>query len=172
MYPASCRHVDELADVLTQVFHPAVGLAALVFPLLRAGVREDLKRRLQRDSSQYYCLGAWTSAGLIGTVEIGLRRSRDRGGVRRYPYIANLAVLPRYRRRGAARQLLHAAEDVAKAWGCERIYLHVMEDNRAARRLYHHLDYRLWRARRTFWSALGWPRQMLLCKHLSEIPPC
>lgn len=134
---------------------------------MRAGVREDLRRRLQRSPTQYYCLGAWTSAGLIGTVEVGLRRAIDGGCARRYPYIANLAVLPNHRRRGAAQELVSAAENIAKTWGCQRIYLHVMEDNRAARALYSGLDYRLWRAPRTFWTNLGWPRQLLLCKLLS-----
>ncbi|MEO0854625.1 MAG: GNAT family N-acetyltransferase, partial [Cyanobacteria bacterium J06648_11] len=126
------------------------------------------KRRMQRGASQYRCLGAWQNARLIGTVEIGLRRAIGGNSDRRYPYIANLAVLSQHRRCGVARQLLSAAEDVARTWGCLQIYLHVMEDNRPARMLYHQLGYRLWRSRRTMWTALGCPRQLLLCKQLEE----
>lgn len=166
VYPARSIHIEELSDVLTRVFHPTAGVGVVILPFVRAGVREDLKRRMQRSAAQYRCLGAWQNARLIGTVEIGLRRALGGDSDRRYPYIANLAVLPQHRHCGAARQLLTTAENVVRTWGCPQIYLHVMEDNRPARMLYHRLGYRLWRSRRTIWTALGCPRQLLLCKQL------
>ena|SRR5688572_11582757 len=50
--------------------------------------------------------------------------------------IHDLAVLPQYRRRGAARALLQAAEDYARRQGCCRLTLEVLESNSGARDLY------------------------------------
>jgi ribosomal protein S18 acetylase RimI-like enzyme len=50
--------------------------------------------------------------------------------------IHDLAVLPEYRGRGAGQALLAAAEDAARAAGCCKLTLEVLEDNLPARRLY------------------------------------
>ena len=78
------------------------------------------------------------STGLDGTPHSPATRSRyaPAEALPRRPYVANLAVLSRYRRRGIARQLLQACEQQALAWGYAHIYLHVEETNAAARALY------------------------------------
>jgi len=50
--------------------------------------------------------------------------------------IHDLAVLPQYRRRGAARALLQAAEDYARRQGCCRLTLEVLQSNSGAQALY------------------------------------
>lgn len=50
--------------------------------------------------------------------------------------IHDLAVLPEHRKRGVARQLLYAVERKARALGCCRLTLEVLENNQPARRLY------------------------------------
>jgi len=50
--------------------------------------------------------------------------------------ISDLAILPEFRGRGFARQLLAAVETRARALGCCRITLEVQENNRRARRTY------------------------------------
>ena len=51
-------------------------------------------------------------------------------------YVERLVVSPDYRRRGIARLLLHAAEDLARETGKETVGLHVSGNNLAALRLY------------------------------------
>jgi GNAT superfamily N-acetyltransferase len=50
--------------------------------------------------------------------------------------IHDIAVLPEYRRHGAARALLRAIADGARREGCCKLTLEVREDNPAARALY------------------------------------
>lgn len=170
--PASLSDLENLSDVLALTFHPRVGLQALVWPVVRLGIREDIKHRLQGNSRNYCCLGAWVGDRLVGTLEIGMRRTSghpelfDRQS-QRAPYIANLAVLPHWRRKGVASRLLVGAEGVAASWGGGRIYLHVMETNKAARRLYAGAGYLTQGHRDTPWVYFGAPRQLLLYKTLA-----
>jgi ribosomal protein S18 acetylase RimI-like enzyme len=50
--------------------------------------------------------------------------------------VHDLAVLPAYRGRGIGRALLHAVEGAARARGCVKLTLEVLEHNRRARQLY------------------------------------
>jgi GNAT superfamily N-acetyltransferase len=56
--------------------------------------------------------------------------------------IHDLAVLPEHRGRGVGRALLAAAEELARATGCGKLTLEVLEDNRPARDLYHRFGFR------------------------------
>jgi GNAT superfamily N-acetyltransferase len=84
-----------------------------------------------------------------------------------YPYIANLAVIASARRLGIASRLLERCERTARAWGYDRLYLHVLHDNTPARSLYQQQGYRI-QAETSSPSLMGWnqPRQILLCKRL------
>jgi ribosomal protein S18 acetylase RimI-like enzyme len=160
-----------------------------MYPLFWVGIYEDLRNRLYSKTKHYACLVAVgipgagniskassphaTSASedrnlVVGTVELA-RRS--------YPlfhprighclYISNLAVETEYRRRGIAYQLLSACEHMALEWGYQDLYLHVLEDNHAARRLYTKVGYKLQgtEAGLSSWL-LGHPRQLFLRKSL------
>jgi len=89
-----------------------------------------------------------------------------------YPYIANLAVIASARRLGIARRLLDRCERTARAWGYDRLYLHVLQNNAPARSLYHQQGYRI-QAETSSPGLLGWnqPRQLLLCKVLNRQVP-
>ncbi len=67
--------------------------------------------------------------------------------------IANVAVHPRYRRRGIARSLTSAALEHSRKRGAGSAWLHVREDNQAAVDLYLSLGFRE-HTRRTTWHAL------------------
>ena len=176
VYPASLTDLDTIADVLALSFHPRVGLQGLVWPVLRVGIREDIRRRLLGKNSKYCCLGAWSNDELVGTLEIGMRRtsgasrpnSPSQGEKARSPYIANLAVLPHWRRKGIATQLLSGAEGVASSWGSERIFLHVLETNQAARKLYLNAGYRIQRRSASAWQYLGAAQEILLYKSIKS----
>lgn len=59
--------------------------------------------------------------------------------------IANVAVLPDYRRRGIARQLVSASLEALQSWGSRTAILQVEADNDAARHLYETMGFRVQR---------------------------
>lgn len=101
--------------------------------------------------------------------QLGQLGSRNR---KQYPYIANLAVIDSARRLGVASRLLDRCERTARAWGYDRLYLHVLENNTPARSLYHQQGYQLQKAittPSTLW--LNQSRQLLMCKILKQEDP-
>lgn len=171
----------ELADILVSSFHTQHGVMGWFYPVLRLGIYEDLRNRLHSKKPHYACLvavlresneltGAEGRDRLIGTVEISLRnRSPNPFYSRRYPYLSNLAVLTDYRRQGVAQQLLRTSERVALDWGFRELYLHVLENNHRARRLYLKAGYQV---QSVDINPVGWvfgrPRQLLLRKRLTH----
>ena len=71
-------------------------------------------------------------------------------GTKRYYLIANVAVHPDYRRRGIARQLTENIIQLVRERGAPSIWLHVRDDNQAAKELYSSLNF-IERTRRTSW---------------------
>jgi GNAT superfamily N-acetyltransferase len=71
-------------------------------------------------------------------------------GSKRHYLIANVAVHPEYRRRGIARQLTESIIKLVKERGASDIWLHVRDDNQAAKELYGSLNF-IERTRRTSW---------------------
>jgi ribosomal protein S18 acetylase RimI-like enzyme len=174
------QDLNHLADVLSSSFHTREGLIGWMYPLFRIGIYEDLRTRFRTKPAHYICLvavkhPATQSAGrslasedLIGTVEMGLRSQsfwQPRSSA--YLYVSNLAVQHDYRRQGVARQLLLTCEQVALGWGFRDLYLHVLENNQQARRLYRKAGYQLQHAESSLshWL-LRQPRQLLLHKRI------
>jgi ribosomal protein S18 acetylase RimI-like enzyme len=188
IHVAQLQDLEPLADVLTDSFHSADSWYRFLLPLLRMGIQEDLRGRLRNPATHQICLVAFAlqepggaiapasdllrqgrlAGNLVGTVEISERVCplwhRRRGP---YLYLSNLAVDASYRRMGVASQLLVASEQVASMWRFRELYLHVMEDNQAARTLYLNAGYRIQQAEMSLGTLLlGQPRQMLLRKTL------
>lgn len=135
---------------------------AWLLPLIRLGMQEDLKYRL-RQQQGYACfvaeLQATTLQGgtlqapefqptnprnfqIVGTIEVSLRNPNFLGRPQfTYPYLANLAVHPDYRQQGIARRLIQMCEQKIVNWGAQDLYLHVLEENFPARKLYLDLGY-------------------------------
>jgi len=171
-----------LAEILADSFHRRDGIVGLFHPLLRLGIYEDLKHRFAAQSSRYVCLVAAAydpsdcspggadrgSHQIVGTVEMGVRTWSFWYPQARYLYLSNLAVMNAHRRQGAARQLLAACEPIARDWGFYDIYLHVLENNTAAKRLYESMGYTVRRSEPQLGSVLfNQPRQLLLRKQLN-----
>lgn len=175
-----------LADVLADSFHAEDGWMGWMYPLFRMGIYEDLRNRLRTRHKHYACLVAvrrpgpanvldvqmgypvTTMEAIAGTVEIGLRSpSLWQPFTTPYLYLSNVAVCRQFRQQGVAFRLLQTCEQVAQQWGFQDLYLHVLEDNHAARRLYHKAGYRVQRTESSlgFW-VLGRPRQLLMHKPL------
>ncbi len=173
--PASPGDLNAVAQIIAESFHSQKGLWALLFPLLRLGIYEDLRHRLSSSAPHHICLVAVDTEGdgfnnLIGSVELGVRFSDSwtQSG-RSFPYLSNLAINPKYRRRGAASSLLISCEQVALAWGFQDIYLHVLENNYQARQLYLKQGYRVHKVEFS-WNSfiLRGAQQIFLHKHLSK----
>ena len=174
---AKPKDLTHLAEILANSFHSRGGIGSWIYPLLRLGIYEDLRNRLQSNSPRYVCLVASQPATLrsdewdylMGTVEMSLRSHSAWSFIPspQHPYVSNLAVKSDCRRQGVAKQLLLTCERVALGWGFEDIYLHVLENNHKARRLYFKLGYRLHQVDSS-WSSLllGQPRRLLLHKRL------
>lgn len=168
---AEISDLPQLSEVLTSSFYPPLGWRRWCYPLLRLGIYEDLKQRLQNAQRHYRCLTAIATHPahqevLVGTVEMSCRRyTLWAFNQPQQIYLSNLAVREDCRRRGIARQLLEAAEQQALAWGFRAIYLHVMADNTQARHLYQRAGYRVQQVDTTLWSLiLPQPQRLLLKK--------
>jgi ribosomal protein S18 acetylase RimI-like enzyme len=186
------QDLASLAEVLASSFHAQEGWMRWVYPLLRAGIYEDLKSRFHSRSAHYACLVAvkptlkgqavaelasratpaavlLTNRGdaLVGTVELSLKTPLQPWNPK-YLYLSNLAVTTDYRRQGIAQRLLHTCERIARDWGFTDLYLHVLENNHQARRLYWKAGYRVHRIEvNPFTLLLGQPRQLFLHKRLN-----
>ncbi len=170
---ATPADLNGIAEIIAESFHSRKGIWGWAFPLLRLGIYEDLRHRLASSQPHHACLVAVdTSTGvagnLVGTVELGLRYNDSwTGAGKSFPYLSNLAVHPKYRRQGVASQLLRASEKIAREWGFEDLYLHVLEKNYQARQLYFKLGYRACKVESN-WNIFFFRRsqQILLHKHL------
>jgi ribosomal protein S18 acetylase RimI-like enzyme len=100
---------------------------------LRAEVRERLVSAL-RDHPTTLALLALSDGRPIGVAVCFLGLSTFQA--RPLLNIHDLAVLPKYRGRGAGRALLAAAEDRARRRGCCKLTLEVQDDNGRALGLY------------------------------------
>ena len=177
--PADLNDVPQLAGVLAKSFYPPLGWQRWLHPILRFGIHEDIKQRLQSAQPHYRCFVA-ISPGVttrqdqvVGTVEISCRRYRLWNfNQPQQVYLSNLAVREDWRRQGVAHQLLAASEQQATDWGFQELYLHVMADNGRALRLYEKMGYQMMQVETTILSLLNaQPQCLLLKKGLSLHPP-
>jgi ribosomal protein S18 acetylase RimI-like enzyme len=185
---AQPQDLTAMSEVLARSFHEQDGVWGWFYPLLRMGIYEDLRSRLRNHPSRYACLVALRTMGAgqanlhqlmyvpgagnkpVGTVELSVRSTQiwqsQRGS---FVYLSNLAVQPEFRRHGVAQQLLQACEQIAVNWGYENIYLHVLENNHGARRLYRRSGYQLHEVESGIGSwLLGQPKQLFLRKVLKQ----
>lgn len=176
---AQPQDLRDLADLLADSFHERQGWKGLLFPVIRMGIYEDLRHRLRSKTSHYVCFVAVDPtrcdpvSGLpvvVGTVELSLRLMYYSWPYRSAQslYVSNLAVQRSARRQGVAKQLLNACEQIGLEWGFPEIYLHVLDNNHPARRLYFKIGYRLQQIDRTFTTCFCFsPKRMLLRKILT-----
>lgn len=184
------QDLTDLADLLAVSFHSQEGWLRWVYPLLKAGIYEDLKSHFHARDQHYACLVAVKtlprlSSGLaeqlvsldaitpredlLGTVELGVKKpSLLQPWEKPYLYLSNLAVRADCRRKGVAQQLLQSCERTALEWGFRDLYLHVLATNHQARRLYWKAGYRLHRIEVNPVALMfQQPRQLFLRKKLS-----
>ena len=124
--------------------------------ILASALERDLRQRLLGSRTSALWIAEDADNNVIGScaVEVGnlspealceQRLSRQGSlyaDVAKRPLLSSLAVDPKFRRRGLARQLCREAEVLAKDWGYDEVLLKVERDNGKARGLYHKIGYR------------------------------
>ncbi|NJN85087.1 MAG: GNAT family N-acetyltransferase [Leptolyngbyaceae cyanobacterium SL_7_1] len=180
---ARSQDLNPIVEILVSSFHVSTGWTNWLHPLLRLGIYEDLRHRLRTRSTPYACLvavalptieapiaqttlGSPSYSSIAGTVEIGVRHPVWFAPLEQHVYLSNLAIAAPYRRQGVALNLLKHCEKISLEWGYSTLYLHVMEDNTAAHRLYTKAGYDLYRSEPSLSNLFGRPRQILLYKSL------
>jgi len=109
---------------------------------------------------------------LVGTVELSFAPSTRTRSLTLNPpedgaYLCNMAVDEGFQRRGYARAMLSAVEDIVQLAGYRRVWLHVRLKDEAARGLYQQAGFRL--EKEDCWL-VGWfdDRRNLLSKFIPK----
>jgi ribosomal protein S18 acetylase RimI-like enzyme len=167
--------VSRVATLLSDAFYSNDGWLGWASPFFKLGIYQDLKTRAIAQTPRYTCLVGFqtTHQGettIVGTVEISARPLTSWSLIgKSVPYVSNLAVAKSFRHQGIGQHLLLACEQVVQTWGFSEIYLHVKQDNRAARRLYQRVGYQSSSVDIPLWAKLlGPPQELLLCKSLGR----
>ena len=138
-------------------------------PIMEAGIQADLQSRMGRSNSYqaFVAVDPDRPSEVLGTVEVTLQKAAL--GKPIYPYLASLTVASGHRRSGIARQLIAACEQQVYLWNRDDLYLHVLADNAAARRLYLRLGYCI-HAQMSFLNPSRWVMENRLLLHRNLIP--
>ena len=165
---AQLNDVAGMSKVLVQGFNLVP--YAWMNPIARASIQADLKMRMERKSLYQAFVAVdlnGDSTSVVGTVEITIQKSNLSCQPISYAYLASLTVAPDYRRLGVAQQLVQVCERQVGLWNQSNLYLHVLAENAAARRLYLQLGYGIHRTIRS-WNPSLWhfEGQMMLHKHI------
>ncbi|GAQ91859.1 hypothetical protein KFL_008700040 [Klebsormidium nitens] len=143
--PLDAEHYEAAVGLLAESFADSIDAASLVGYIRTQIVRYLAEQERFFAKGQGVCLAAlWypppassgdpplAQAVLVGTVSLAFAvRSLPRFPTLNVPphrssaYLSNMAVQPSHRRRGVARQLLVASEELAAALGKRALYLHV-----------------------------------------------
>lgn len=166
--------ISEIGDVLTHSFNHFNDWSLWIYPFLKMAVCDDLRSRLQKEEN-YHCIVAekktqnsiQSKDKIIGSVELSLRTVYGWQGRKKYPYISNLAVSKNYRRHGVASKLLCKCEQIAKYWGYNQLYLHVLADNNVGQQLYLNNGYTIHQVETDLYSLfIPSKRRLLLVKSI------
>lgn len=172
---AQLDDIHTLSSLLLYSFNHGLGEEnhKWIQTLIRLSIQADLTYRIKaakHSSHRQQCMVAVQSSErnrIIGTVELSTQHY-NLWSSSKYLYVSNLAVHKDYRRQGIGYELLQHCEVLGKQWGLVDMYLHVRENNTAARQLYERCGYRVKRMDFNLGSLLLQQAQPLfLHKHLS-----
>lgn len=143
---ASFNEVASVVSLRVTVFYPELK----AIPQFHKRIYDKLSNRIRHKGST--CFVAYENehqsreanksvgAGIIGTVEVSCQdfvgTCMEFIGSMNKCYVADLAVVPTYRRKGLATQLLKRVEQFCNNNGYDEVYLHVEKHNDAAKNLY------------------------------------
>ncbi|MCX5961776.1 MAG: GNAT family N-acetyltransferase [Cyanobacteria bacterium] len=169
---AQILDITGMSKVLVQGFNLVP--YAWMHPIAQAGIQADLKVRMDRKNS-YHAFVAVDPTGdpsaIVGSVEVTLQKPNLSCQPTSYAYLSSLTVACNYRRLGVAQQLIQACERQIGLWNQSDLYLHVLAENVAARRLYLQLGYGIhWKIRSWNPSLWHFEEQMMLHRHVDNAP--
>jgi ribosomal protein S18 acetylase RimI-like enzyme len=167
---ATLDDISQIGRVLTLSFHQFNDLIWWVYPLIKLGVCQDLRNRLQANNPHYACIVAvipanpltGTKEKIIGTVELSVRSHYHWRGKKQYLYLANLAVGKGYRRQGIGSKLLKYCEQIATSWSFPQLHLHVLASNNRAQQLYWQNGYTIQQVETDLYSLFVTSKRRLL----------
>jgi GNAT superfamily N-acetyltransferase len=192
--PATVADIKTLAQILAYSFYVEANPTlhnSWLYPLLCWSIRFDLTNRFAENPASSICLVSedLVTREAIATIELHFRELDLRqlglgklglgelifsqfSSVFKTPvksaYLSSLAVDRKYRRNGIACELINEAETIAKQRGYRAVYLHVIDQNHPARKLYQKLNYLLTKSESNFATwLLGFPNRLLLHKNLN-----
>lgn len=119
-----------------------MGLFSPAQRLVELNRLQDNFHSYEEDADRHLMLIATTveDGSLVGFVDIdGREKKPGQTGCR--PYLSDLAVADRFKRRGAGTELVRACEAACLRWGYDSMYLKVQARNVAAVTLYENLGY-------------------------------
>jgi ribosomal protein S18 acetylase RimI-like enzyme len=167
--------VSQVATLLSDAFYSNDGWLGWASPIFKLGIYQDLKTRALAQTPRYACLVGFQTihqgkTTIVGTVEVSARPLTSWSLIgKSLPYVSNLAVAKAFRRQGIGQHLLLACEQAVQTWGFSEIYLHVKQENRSARSLYHRVGYQSSSPDIPLWAKLlGPPQEILLRKSLGK----
>jgi len=140
---------EGVAEVLTLSFNNFNEFTFWIYPIIKIGVCQDLRKRLQNDEQENICLiavniiqrGNKVEQEVLGTIELSFRERYHWQKKEKYAYVANLAVSKNHRRQGIASELLFRCQQIAQEKNYGHLYLHVLACNQDAQELYFHNGY-------------------------------
>lgn len=122
-------HAEALFETLNAYASDAMGGGTQLTDFVRANLAAELKKR--PTAHVFLAFDGATPAGLATCIE-----GFSTFACKPLLNIHDLAVMPQYRGQGIARRLLARVEDEARALGCCKVTLEVLEGNAVARSLY------------------------------------
>lgn len=138
--------LGKVASLSTCAIFTAAGASPTAIKQVEDSLRQGLSRQYgaQRECTSAMIIASTASEDIVGMCGIILNPPPAAMGKGKVPVarLAYMAVEPTFRRRGIARRLGQACEDLAVCWGEEELYLFVDRENSAGRALYTRLGYR------------------------------
>ena len=147
--PMTIEDLDEVLVIEKASFHTPWSRGAFRYELTQNRVARSVVARLGRELAGYLCL--W---------EIGHEI-----------HVTNLAVHPRFRRRGVARALLGAMLAEARGKAVELVFLEVRPTNVEARALYESLGFRVIGRRKGYYFDTGEDALVMEARLAAETSP-
>ena len=157
---AKYSHISQIADIITSSFHPELDSNIFMRPLHVLLETDRLQSNFPYDDDNHYYLVMVEQALdndeiIVGFCDLDFRSppnhdtdiftlwssSSSNHIIRQRPYLSDLAIHPRRRRKGLASELMNAAHEYTRNRGMNGLYLAVAEDNVGALKMYSGLGY-------------------------------
>ena len=134
--------VGPAADILTEAFFKQ-GTNPITYQWERLTTYLSLEGLYPKPGTRHviYVACDKKTGKVLGLAEIDDRPAPNDQYATPRPYMFNVAVNPKYQRKGIAKALVSSCEDVARTWGKPQVWLKVRSSSKAAVAMYKSLGY-------------------------------